>query len=182
MNLNGIIIRNCIFRWTNPLRKHRFLKTKGTVHTPRVWTRSHWLEPGCWDCWCREIRGRGDMRITTIYYIDHPPPISIPTSPALLIMLALLFPFSLFSTSRTATCKHILVKFLREQSCISITVRRKSSSLGRISSQHFRLLCIHTRRQRRRQQQHLDQCLLFVQSGNLCSRCPQTKRRSLGLP
>jgi hypothetical protein len=24
--------------------------------------------------------------------------------------------------------------------------------------------------------------LLFVQSGNLCSRCPQTKRRSLGLP
>lgn len=51
---------------------------------------------------------------------------------------------SLSSTPCTTTCKHTLVKFLREESCISTRRRRKSSALGSSSSQHsvaFRSVC-----------------------------------------
>lgn len=43
---------------------------------------------------------------------------------------------SLSSTTCTTTCKHILVKFLREESCISTKARRNAPALGRSSSQH----------------------------------------------
>jgi hypothetical protein len=72
------------------------------------------------------------MRIRTLYYIDHSPPIAILTLPPWLCSLRLYPSFNLHNIH-----SHILVKFLREDRYISITVRTIApSALGTSSSQH----------------------------------------------
>lgn len=128
------------FIWANPLGKHRFFETKrnceystGTMISYNVAvgsTRVAVAENKA----ARAVKSRAAETCALGQYI-----ILIILLPSLFLHCPLDYAYprlspSLSSTTCTTTCKHILVKFLREESCIRTKARRNAPALGRSSS------------------------------------------------